>query len=77
MMKRNNDYHYSWITSFEDIHLEKTRLILKSKLIESKINMDIIQVRDAFSVTTLVLTIVRKFIPPDIYEIIEEFFNKI
>jgi hypothetical protein len=76
-MKRNNDYHYSAITSFEDIHLEKTRLILKSKLLESKINMDIIQIRETLSVTTLVLTIVRKFIPPDIYEIIDGFFNKI
>jgi hypothetical protein len=65
MMKRNNDHHYSALTSFEDLRLEKARLILKSKLIGSKINLEIIQVREAFSVTTLLLTVIRKFIPSE------------
>jgi len=73
-MKRNNDYHYSGIDSFEDLRLERARLILKSKLIGTKIKIDIIQTRELFSVSALVLSLARKYIPQDIVGIIESFF---
>jgi hypothetical protein len=75
-MKKNNDYHYSGITSFEDLSLERARLILKSKLIETKIQIDILQTREVFSISAIVLSIVRKYIPQDIYGIAEALFNK-
>lgn len=75
-MKRNNDYHYSSVTSFEDLRLEKTRLILKSKIMESKIKLDVIQIGDMFSIQALVMTVLRKFIPSDIYDLIEKIFGK-
>jgi len=75
-MKRNNDYHYSGIDSFEDLRLERARLILKSKLIGTKIKIDIIQTRELFSVSALVLSLARKYIPQDIVGIIESFFIK-
>jgi hypothetical protein len=75
-MKRNNDHHYSSVTSFEDLRLEKARLILKSRLIESKIKLDIIQIREVFSFSNLIITIVRKFIPTDIFDVIQSFLNK-
>jgi hypothetical protein len=75
-MKRNNDYHYSGIDSFEDLRLERARLILKSKLIETKIKIDILQTREVFSVPALVLTLARKYIPQDIYGIAEAIFKK-
>ncbi len=75
-MKRNNDYHYSGIDSFEDLRLERARLILKSKLIETKIKIDILQTREVFSVSALVLTLARKYIPQDIYGIAEAIFKK-
>jgi hypothetical protein len=70
-MKRNNDYHYSGITSFEDMRLERSRLILKSKLIETKIEIDIIQSKEVLSVSTLVLSFAGKFVPKEIYAFIE------
>jgi hypothetical protein len=76
MMKRNDDYHYSGITSFEDLRLERARLILKSKLIETKIKIDIIETRELFSVSAMVLSLARKYIPQDIYGIAEAIFNK-
>jgi hypothetical protein len=75
-MKRNDDYHYSGITSFEDLRLERARLILKSKLIETKIKIDIIETRELFSVSAMVLSLARKYIPQDIYGIAEAIFNK-
>jgi hypothetical protein len=75
-MKKNNDYHYSGITSFDDLRLERARLILKSKLIETKIQIDILQTREVFSISTLVLSLVRKYIPQDIFGIVEAIFNK-
>jgi hypothetical protein len=75
-MKRNEEYHYSGIDSFEDLRLEKARLILKSKIIETKIKIDIFQTRELFSVSGLVLSLARKYIPQDIYGILEAIFNK-
>ena len=75
-MKKNNDHHYSSVTSFEDLRLEKARLILKSRLIESKIKLDIIQIREVFSLSALVLTIVKKIIPTDIFDVIQRILNK-
>jgi len=75
-MKRNDDYHYSGIGSFEDLRLERARLILKSKLIGTKIKIDILQTRELFSVSALVLSLARKYIPQDIFGIAEAIFNK-
>jgi len=75
-MRKNNDYHYSEITSFEDLRLERTRLVLRSKLIQTKIKIDMIQTREAFPLSALVLSVARKFIPHDIYEIVEGIIKK-
>jgi hypothetical protein len=75
-MKRNDDYHYCGITSFEDLRLERARLILKSKLIETKIKIDVIQTRELFSISAMLLSLARKYIPQDIYGIAEAIFNK-
>jgi len=75
-MKRNNDYHYSGITSFEDLRLERARLILKSKLIETKIRIDILETRELFSVSALLLSLARKYIPQDIFGIAEAILRK-
>jgi len=75
-MKRSKDYHYSEISSFEDLRLEKERLKLKSKLIGTKIKLDLIQTRELFSVPALVLSLARKYIPQNIYGIAEAIFNK-
>lgn len=75
-MKRNNDHYYSGITSFEDIRLEKARLILKGRLIESKLNLDLMQMRESFSFSAIFLTIARKFIPQNLLEILERFFDR-
>jgi hypothetical protein len=75
-MKRNNDHYYSGITSFEDIRLEKARLILKGKLMESKLNMDLIQLKETFSISAIVLAFARKFIPQNLTEILEKFLYR-
>jgi hypothetical protein len=75
-MKKNNDYHYSGIASFEDLRLERARLILKGKLIETKIKIDVIQTREVYSVSALVLFFARKLVPQDIYGIVEKVFKK-
>jgi hypothetical protein len=75
-MKKNNDYHYSGITSFEDLRLERARLILKSKLIETKIQIDILQTKEVFSISALALSLARKYIPQEIFGIAEAILKK-
>jgi len=75
MMKRSSDDPYNSIESFEDFRLERQRLILKSKLIEAKINMEIILIRQLFSVSNVVLSLAREFILPKISGLLEEFLN--
>ena len=75
-MRKNNDSHYSGITSFEDLRLERTRLVLRSKLIETKIKIDMIQTKEAFPLSSVALSVARKFVPQDIYEIVEGIIKK-
>jgi len=70
-----NSLSYNSITSFEDFHLEKQRLILKSKLVEAKINMEIILIREVFSISKLVLSLAKEFMLPKISDIIEDFLK--
>ena len=74
-MKRSKDHHYSEISSFEDLRLEKERLKLKSKLIEAKINMHFLLIRKTFSVSNLVLSLAREFVLPKISGILEDILN--
>ena len=64
------------LTSFEDLRLERARLILKGKLIETKIQIDILQTKEVFSISALVLSLARKYIPQEIFGIAEAIFNK-
>lgn len=77
MMKRNNEYYYSGISSLEDIRLEKARLILKSRLIESRINLDLIQIREEFAFSTMALTLVKDLILPKIADILGTLSSKV
>jgi hypothetical protein len=74
-MKTNSDDHYNAITSFDDFQREKEILILKSKLIETRINMEIAVIRQVLSVTNMVLSFAKEFIMPRITTIIQDFFN--
>jgi hypothetical protein len=74
-MKRISDHPYSAIVSFEDFSLEKERLILKSRLIEARINMEIILIREVFSFSNVVLSFAKKFVLPKIEGILEEILN--
>jgi hypothetical protein len=75
-MKRINDHYYPGITSFEDFRLEKQRLILKSKLVEAKINMEIIIIREVFSVSGLVFSFAKEFILPKITGMFDDILNR-
>ena len=72
-----NNYKYAEITSFEDFRTEKERLILKSRIIETKINYNIISIRKMFSVTTLFHSLAKEFVLPKISEFFSDFIRKV
>ncbi len=72
MMQRNSEYLYDEIRSFEDFRMEKQRLILKGRLAEAKINMEIIRIREIFSVTNLVISFAKDYILPKFSSIFED-----
>ncbi len=63
-MKRNNSNRYSELSSFADLQVEKERLKLKSQLSEAKINLNILLISEAFSVSSTVLSFAREYILP-------------
>ena len=75
MMKENNDSYYSELTSFEDLHLEKTRLILKSRLLETRISLNLEGIRETFSFSGLAFSMVKEFFFSKIGDIVG-FFTK-
>jgi hypothetical protein len=76
-MKRNNDYYYAGISSFEDIRLEKSRLILKGRLMESKLNIDLVQLRERFSISALASSVLREYILPRISDLLGFLVRKV
>jgi hypothetical protein len=65
-MKNRDIYQYSEISSFEDFRLEKERLILKRKLVETRLNISYLQFSEVFSVSNLMFSSVKEFIFPKI-----------
>jgi hypothetical protein len=75
MMKKNNDSYYSELTSFEDLRLERTRLLLKSRLLETRISLNLEGIRETFSFSGLAFSIVKEFLFSKIGDIVG-FFTK-
>jgi hypothetical protein len=73
MMRKNNDSYYSHLTSFEDLRLERTRLILKGRIIETRININIEEIRSTFSFSGLVFSMIKKFFFSKISDILSIF----
>jgi len=74
MKMKNPDKHpYKEISSYEDFRYEKQRLILKGKLIEAKINMEISMIREVFSFSNVILSFAKEFILPYITDFLSAF----
>jgi hypothetical protein len=65
-MKEKNINRYPEISSFKDFHLERERLLLKSKLIETRIDLEVYYIRRAFSISNLFFSFVKKYLQPRI-----------
>jgi hypothetical protein len=76
MMKKNSDSYYSELTSFEDLRLERTRLILKGRLLETRINMNFEGIRETFSLSGLVFTMIKEFFFSKIGDILDIFTKR-
>jgi hypothetical protein len=76
MMKKNNDSYYSELTSFEDLRIERTRLILKSRLLETRININFEGILETFSFTGLVFSMIKDFFISKIGDILGIFTKK-
>jgi hypothetical protein len=75
-MKKNNDYHYSGISSFEDFRVEKEHLKFKSKLSETKINLSVLKVRENFSFSSQLFSVAREAILRRISDLLESLLKK-
>ncbi len=75
-MKKNNDSYYSELTSFEDLRLERTRLILKCRILETRININFEEIRETFSFSGLVFSRIKEFLFSKIGDILGFFTKK-
>ena len=76
-MKKYSSNHYTGISSIEDIKLEKTRLQLKGKLLESRMTLDLGQVREKFSLAAIAASFARSFVLPRISDLIGVILKKV
>jgi len=63
-MKENYFHPYSDISSFKDFHPEKERLLLKRKLIETRIDLGFFYLRKAFSFSNMIFSLVKEYVLP-------------
>ncbi|MBK7711454.1 MAG: hypothetical protein IPN67_15750 [Bacteroidales bacterium] len=76
-MKTNSNHPYHSIESFEDFRFERERLLLKTRLIEAKINMEIVLIRQYFSVSNILVSLTRDIVLPKISEFLGSLSQKI
>lgn len=75
-MKRNDESYYSEIESFEDLKAEKSRLLLRSKLLECRITMNIEGIKETFSLSALALSMAKEMLLPKIADILGIFIKE-
>lgn len=74
-MKRKDDHYYPGCESLADIRAEKTRLMLKGRILETRMSLDLAEVRESFSLSSLLASVARLIIPGDISSILNKFTN--
>lgn len=76
-MKSNRENKYSHISSFEDLRLETEHLIFKSRLIESKLNLTYMHIKEMYSVSNLFFSFAKETIFPKVSEFIGELIKRV
>jgi len=71
-----NNHKYSEISSFEDFKTEKERLRMKSRIIETKMELSFLQVKSMFSVSNLLFSVARGIALPKISDFISTLLKK-
>jgi len=65
-MKRINQHHYSGITSFKDFRREKEMLTLKSKIIDAKLSLGFMQIKQNLTPSNLLISLTKEYLLPHI-----------
>lgn len=76
-MKSNSNHKFSEIDSFEDFRYETERLVFRSKLIEAKLHLAIVDISKVFSFSNLLFSMAKKFILPRISDLLGFFLKKV
>jgi hypothetical protein len=76
-MKKNDDHPYFYISSFEDFHYEKERLIFKGKLIDTRLFLTYLHIKQVFSASNLLLSLTKEYLLPTISSYIGDLSKKV
>jgi hypothetical protein len=76
MMKRNRESKYPEIVSFEDLRLERERLIFRSRLIETKLSLTYLHIREMYSFSNIFFSFAKETVFPKISDYLGELIRK-
>jgi hypothetical protein len=76
-MKSDREYKYSEISSFEDLKAERERLIFRSRLLESRMSLTFLHIREMYSVSNLFIAYAKETVLPKISDFVGELIKKI
>jgi len=76
-MKTRHNHPYSDIASFEDFQLEKERLLMKRKLIETRLKLSYVRISNTFSITNTIFSTAKEFFLPKISNLLGWLLNKV
>lgn len=76
-MKNRTTYtNYSHISSFEDFRAEREQLLMKKELLEVRIKLSYMKLRNAISFTDSIISLANEYVIPKIKNLIGGFFKK-
>lgn len=76
-MKRASRHQYSRISSYEDFRKEKELLRLKGRIIDTRLSLSFMQLKQSFSPSNLLLSLAKKYILPEVANFLGGFSEKV
>jgi len=63
---KTSDGKYSGISSFEDFRREKELLQLRGRIVDARLSLTFLQIKQNFSPSNLLMSLAREYIVPEV-----------
>lgn len=75
-MAKNNTNKYHSVTSFKDIEREKEILLLRGKLVDTRISLDLLDLKRSISPSAIISSLAKEYLLPEIAALLHDIADR-